>query len=167
MPLPYDLAFPDALGRLDSNLAQLEFAIRVALHLQEPEARRMSTEALRALKVGDVLPENFLTDWRTLKMLIGEYNKLEAVRGGLRVDPAIVDLRDALAHGRLSASTLTSEHRLIRFSRPNGNGEVRVEAVYAVTLEWLGEQTDKVARAMQVVFARITELKPDARLRNK
>ena len=47
----YDRGFPDALGRLISNLVQLEFTIRVALHLQDPNP--MPTETLRLLRSGD------------------------------------------------------------------------------------------------------------------
>jgi len=69
MNVSYDQAFPMALGRVISNLVQFEFGLRVALHLQEPAP--MPTTVLRTLNVGDVLPENFLTNWHSLKDLIG------------------------------------------------------------------------------------------------
>lgn len=164
MPPSYDQVFPDRLGRLVSNLVQLEFALRVALHLQEPEEKRMSTEVLRMVKPGDTVPENYLTDWSTLRELITAYNANESARGGKTIDTGIVDLRDALAHGRMTASRMTSEYRLIRFSKPVA-GAVTVERVETLTLARLAQQIDWTAEAASLVFERITELKPTARLR--
>lgn len=164
----YDQVFPDALGRLISNIVQLEFAIRVALHLQEPEEARMSTEVLRFAKPGDIFPENYLTNWDSLGKLITEYNRREQARGGRTIDKAIVDLRDALAHGRMSASTLTSEHRLMRFSQPDRSSRaVIVERVETLTLEWLEQQVGWTVQAQELVFQRIEELKPTVRRRSK
>jgi hypothetical protein len=61
---------------------------------------------------------NCLTDWSTLRELISAYNARESAHAGRTIDTAMMDLRDALAHGRMSASTMTSEYRLIRFSKP-------------------------------------------------
>lgn len=166
MPSSYDEIFPNCLGRLMSNLIQLEFAIRVALHCQEPDGERLSTEVLRFARPGDELPENFLTDWRSLGGLIEEYNERETHRGAKLISDEIVDLRDALAHGRMSASTLTSEYRLIRFAKPDSKRRiVKIESVAVLTLEWFEQQICRTADATEVVYARILELKPDARRR--
>ncbi|MGH8319796.1 MAG: hypothetical protein ACREUL_17805 [Steroidobacteraceae bacterium] len=166
MATPYDHAFPDALGRLLSNIIQLEFAVRVALHLQEPEEARMSTEILRSIKVGDLLPGTYLTNWMQLEQLIDDYNARERDRGSTPIDEGIVELRHALAHGRLTASTLTSEYSLFRFSRANPqSGAVTVERIDVLTLRWLEEQVGRTGQALNSVFLRIQELKPEAKLR--
>jgi hypothetical protein len=162
----YDRAFPDRLGRLLSNIIQLEFAVRVGLHFQEREDTRMSTEVLHTIREGDLLPENYLTNWMQLSELVDDYNARESARGGATIDEGIVELRHALAHGRLTASTLTSEMSLFRFSQPDRRTKrVMVERIDRLTPQWLDEQVDRTADALQAVFKRIQELKPDARLR--
>ena len=164
MDMSYDNEFPCGFGRLIANIVQLEFAIRVALHLQEPEQHRMHTETLRDLKPGDVLPENFLTNWGSLGNLIREYNARETARGGAAIDSGIVDLRDALAHGRISSSTAASQYRLIRFSKPRGGDrKVTVEQIDTLTLEWLDQQIRRTVAATVPVHNRIMELNPSAR----
>lgn len=161
--MSYDLAFPDALGRLVSNLVQLEFSLLVALYLQEPT--QMPTETLQTLKVGDVLPENHLTSWTTLKDLVSEYNAREKARAAKTVDDRIVDLRDAIAHGRVTMRRDTMEYRLIRFSNPRKTGKVTVELTDTLTMRWLEQQVKFAADAMMVICARIEELKPEVRIR--
>ena len=159
----YNQMFPEGLGRLISNLIQLEFTIRIALHLQEPHP--MPTETLRLLSPGDDLPENNITNWDTLGQLISKYNAVEAVRGGKTIDPEIVDLRDTLAHGRMTASTTTSEYRLIRFSKPDKTTRrAKVEDVHTLTLPWLNHQIGRTVKAMEITLARVKELRPSVRL---
>jgi hypothetical protein len=155
----YDQAFPDALGRIVSNLLQLEFVLRVVLHFQEPV--RMPTTTFRILSAGDELPENFLTNWDSLGDLIEEFNARERARGSDTVDDGIVALRDTLAHGRLTMRRDTGEYQLVRFSRPRGSGKVKVESAQTLTMEWFEQQIEHTVIATQIVWARFAELKKE------
>jgi hypothetical protein len=154
--VPYDQAFPDALGRVVSNLVQLEFGLRIALHFQEPTF--LPKGVLLGLSVGDELPENFLTNWHTLGELIKEFNSRERSRGMPAIDDGIVDLRDALAHGRMTMRRDTGTYHLVRFARPR-NGRVLVESVQTLTMEWFDEQIESTITATNIVWARIEQLK--------
>jgi hypothetical protein len=161
--LTYDDAFALGLGKLVSNLLQIEFALRVALHVQEPESDRLPRDALRNAKPGDQFGENFLTNWDSLDKLIKAYNLRERDRGGTEIDIALKDIRDALAHGRLTAPTLGKENRLIRFALPI-SGQVSVERVDIIDMPWLDKQIKFTSKIGRLVFARVEELSKTQRI---
>jgi hypothetical protein len=124
--------YPAALGRLHSNLLSLEMLLRVFLVDRAPvELQLPRCINLLALKPGDRLPENPITDWSSLRQLITKYNAL--VETALQVSASLADIRDAFAHGRvLSADSDASDLHLIRFKKPS-HGTVVVEAVDVLT----------------------------------
>jgi len=132
------------LGRLMVNLQSLEFALRAVL-LKHKEGSEPSGN-LENLTVGDCVPVNSFTSYASLGELIEEFNKLVSQRhSACRVDPAVVDTRDALAHGRVAGKGLEGPMELLKFGRrkPTGQGQAKcVPVTHAVTMDkqWFDQQ---------------------------
>jgi hypothetical protein len=88
-----------------------------------------------------------MTDYRALGELIDAYN---AIAPEHAIDRTVVDLRDALAHGRVSAPHPTDDFVLLKFDRPSG-GFTRVAYAQAVTEEWLAQEEARVATQFKKV----------------
>jgi len=127
------------LGQAFANLLSLEFAIRGFLYEQKDKPHNPLPWGLdvNELQEGDSVPENALTDYSTLGELIRRYNeRIAAVNPELRIDPSLSQLRDCLAHGRISARSPNGPFRLVKLSRPKNN-QVRVVCREVLTDEWL------------------------------
>ena len=68
-----------------------------------------------AYPVGTDLPENEFTGYDTLGQLIDKYNDQATRRGLQLVDKTLVEIRDALAHGRVSAAEQNDNLKLLNF----------------------------------------------------
>lgn len=148
--------FPCGLGSLISNLLNVEFSLRVSLHLEEPKERHLPYDTFKRAAAGDVFPLNRLTSWAPLSKLVAAFNAGQRARGGALIDEAIVSLRDMLAHGRITQQEMESEYMLVRFGRPVGD-RVPVESVQTVTVDWLEERVRQTYAAGLIVWARIDE----------
>ncbi len=85
-----------------------------------------------------------LTDYSTLGQLIDRYNRIVAsTYPKLALDSSIVDLRDALAHGRISTIDTKQSLVLLKFDRPS-NDLTTVIYSQELTFQWLDEQVDYV-----------------------
>ncbi len=73
------------------------------------------------------LPDNGLTSYDSLGALIKKYNKKVNKHGLEQIDEILVYVRDALAHGRVSANDINDTLRLLKFSRPK---EKRVTVLF-------------------------------------
>lgn len=149
------------LGGLIGNFQSLEFLLRAFLHKQ-PNARPLGLPYgtdIYLSPVGTALAENDFTSYDTLGQLIDKFNAVAAAGNLPNVDRTLVDIRDALAHGRVSASGEDEQLRLIKFGRPS-NGQVRVEFNVEMSDAWLIEQKRKVFEAMMVVYNGDLKLKP-------
>jgi len=145
-------SYREQLGGVVGNLHSLEFVLRAFLQ-QLPSARPFGlphgTDIYNS-PVGTELPENELTNYDSLNVLIERFNKEMALRGLQGVDPSIVDLRDALAHGRVSAASPESHLRLLKFDRPI-NGRVRVTFNAELDEAWFKDQTKRTYQAIELV----------------
>ena len=146
---------PTALGRLMGNFWSLEWMLRNVLYLLgHPPHNAMAPRPLFAANEGDTFPVNALTSYASLRQLIDAYNTTTAKP----IDPALVSLRDTLAHGRvLCADDAWVNLSLMKFSRPE-NDKVTVETRYDLTLDWMNEQIARVGSALDLVLARYREL---------
>jgi len=148
--------YANTLGRLHGNLASLEIAIRFVLFATDtPEDRKFPYGfMLTSAKVGERLPENWLTSWHPLGRLVARYNDLHGAHGLISLD--IKDLRDAFAHGRVFGEGVASAPflHLMRFSQAV-DGSVSVEQNWTLTPEFVREQSMKVRAALDVVGARM------------
>ena len=142
------------LGGLVGNLQSLEFALRIFLNRQ-PDARPIGMPYgtdIYYTPVGSTLPENDLTSYDSLGELIAKFNSVANAKGTKTIDANIVELRDALAHGRVS-SALANEHmRLLKFDRPKG-GAVRVVFNQEMNSDWFKGQKTRVYEAIMTVKA--------------
>jgi hypothetical protein len=147
--------FPCALGRLMGNFWSLEWMLRNVLYrLGHPPYAAMAPRPLFEAKVGDQFPVNAMTSYASLRQLIASYNETASTP----VDPSFVTLRDTLAHGRvLCADDSWVNLSLMKFSRPDGDN-VTVETRYDLTLEWMNNQTARLAIALDLVTARYRDL---------
>lgn len=146
------------IGKLIVNLHSLEFALRAFLWNRESTS---SWAFLESLREGESVPENAFTNYDTLGQLISKYNAFVSNRfPDLQVAPSLVDLRDALAHGRAASSVPSPPVRLLKFGRPAG-GSVTVTHAIVVDAPWLSEQKTRVRLQLEKI------LEADQRFRTK
>ena len=138
------------LGKLVANMQSLEFALRAFLMNNEIASGVSSPQSvnLDTMNDGDIVPENALTNYDTLKELIKKYNHNHKIlSAGLMIDKTLVDVRDAIAHGRVSAPTPSASLRLLKFDKPK-NHRVKVTFSVLVTKEWFREQITRFYNAV-------------------
>jgi len=140
------------LGMLVANLQSLEFALRAFLANDEILSGRQPSQSLNldALSVGDIAPLNALTNYDTLSELVREYNNHPKISSAnLTIDETLVDIRDAIAHGRVSSPTPSARFKLLRFSKPKRNDN-QVKVVFSATMTegWFKEQINRVRDAV-------------------
>jgi hypothetical protein len=113
------------LGGLVASFQSLEFLLRLFLQ-KLPSARPLGIPHgtdVYSYPVGTELPESELTSYDSLGQLIDKYNAEMRRRGHLQIDPTLVEIRDALAHGRVSAGTIDENLRLL-----NSTGQLMGES---------------------------------------
>ena len=104
--------------------------------------------------VGAELPENELTSYDSLGLLITKYNTEMEKRGLPKIDSTLLEIRDAVAHGRISGSSKQGPLRLLKFSKPQ-NGRVRVTFNEELTEAWFKTQTKRIFAALETVAKHI------------
>jgi hypothetical protein len=138
------------LGKIVSNLQSLELLLRVFLcdankeHFTIPNAETAS------------VPKNYLTNYDPLGRLIDKYNaRLSArERPQFEVDRSLVNVRDAIAHGRLCSPVEGFPLTLYKFGKPDEKtGSVPVEAVISVSDEWLKTNVNLTRGQMEKVVS--------------
>jgi hypothetical protein len=94
--------------------------------------------------VGEEVAVNALTDYDSLSRLIDRYNRIvQASHPHLLLDVSVVELRDALAHGRVSADHPGDDAVLVKFEKPSG-GRTKVAYSQKLTREWLQAQVKRI-----------------------
>jgi len=110
------------VGKIVGNLLALERLIRIFLCRAAGEKLEYPTEST------EQLPETHLTNYDALGDLIDEHNAgLSEAEHEYRVDSAVVEVRDALAHGRASSKHQGFPLTLCKFGRPDSSKMVPVE----------------------------------------
>lgn len=140
------------IGGLITNLHSLELQIRCLLSLANfPEASGMPIgHKLADLAVGSEYTAGAFTNYDSLRQLIVAFNDLADRRSLKTLSMAIVELRDALAHGRCIADPGEPCFRLIKFS-PVRNGRVKVAYNEVLDLDWYGRQRRMISDAYWVL----------------
>jgi hypothetical protein len=131
------------LGKVIGNLHSLEIALRLFLDRLNPGPYLPAGKSYYQLQAGDSVPENAFTNFDTLGDLVDKYNEAICKKDtALLIDRSVVQLRDLLAHGRVSADA-PDETRLaiIKFDRPQ-NGSVRVTDCAQMTEKWFKDRID-------------------------
>jgi hypothetical protein len=139
------------MGGLIGNLHTLEFIIRLCL-AQRPEsvARDTYGDEFREMPAGTIVPESDLTDFASLGQLIERFNKCYGVIDYQPVDPSLVKLRDAIAHGRVFAGPKDTHMRIIKFERPK-DGQARIAYNEVMSEQWFLENKARVGDAIHTV----------------
>lgn len=141
------------LGGLIGNLQSLEFLLRIALS-KLPGARGrgvLSGQDFYLSPVDSFLPENDLTSYDSLGELISKFNKEMDKQGKLKIDESLVAIRDALAHGRVSASAPDETLRLLKFDKPQ-DGRVRVVFNEELSEAWFMRHKNRVRDAINIAL---------------
>lgn len=115
------------LGKLIVNLHSLEFSLRVFLC----EAHK---EPFLTPNIGHKsVTETHLTNYDSLGQLIKKYNDMVTTANAqFLVDKAVVELRDAIVHGRVMSQTQNPPLRIFKFNKPNGG---LVDVAYDQTMD--------------------------------
>jgi hypothetical protein len=140
------------LGGLLGNFQSLEFCLRMFLQ-KLPSARPIGIPYgtdIYSFPVGASLPESEWTNYDSLGQLIDKYNAEGAKQALPPIDRTLVEIRDALAHGRVSAASVTVNLRLLKFSRPT-NGQVCITFNEALSSAWFIAQKKRVFDAIETV----------------
>jgi|SRR5713101_1267802 len=118
------------LGKLIVNLHLLEFNLRAFLC----EAHK---ELILIPNIGQKsVTETHLTNYDSLGQLIRKYNDIvTSANVQFLVDKSVVELRDALAHGRMMARTSNPPLRIFKFNKPS-NGLVDVTYDQTMDQQW-------------------------------
>ena len=147
--------YASRMGKIIANLQGLELLLRAFLQ-DQPGAEATGFPDgtdFYSQPVGSVVPLCPLTNHDSLETLILKYNRVANSQGGQKIDPSLAKVRDALAHGRISASTGGSAMRLIKYSAAIPPGKKTVKVVFNAVLseDWFVGQTRAVIDTIQIV----------------
>ncbi len=140
------------IGKIFTNLQALEFLIRARLLDYEIQENISSSSfSIKEIKLGDVVEENAFTNYKSLGLIIEDYNANIAKGDSEKViDADIVSIRDALAHGRVSSWDPRTDSTLMKFSRSK-DGKVEVTDCQELTSDWLDHQITRTYRELMKV----------------
>lgn len=141
------------LGKIILNLHSLEFILRVCLDRlpTAPASGLPWGTDIYTKPVGTILPVSDLTSYESLGQLIERYNaEVEKRKIGNPVDLALVEIRDAIAHGRVSTKEEAPMH-LIKFSKPR-DGKVSITFNLVMDEEWFKSSSKRVRDAIFIVY---------------
>ncbi len=145
-----DIVLFQEMGKLVGNLQSFEFLLRSCLY--SSVGPQDATLNFDQLAVGDLVPENPLTNYDSLGDLIKKVNaQLEAAGRAERVDDSLVIVRDALAHGRVTALRPHGPFRLVKFLKPMKH-KVIVAIAIDLSPQWLAEQINKTRQEAKKVY---------------
>lgn len=115
------------LGGILANFQSLEFILRAYLHKVSGSISNTLPAGTNIYEspIGTELPLNAITNYDTLGELIDRFNQAMQKQDKPEIDRSLVDLRDALAHGRVSASGVEETLRIVKFSKPKLNPKLR------------------------------------------
>jgi hypothetical protein len=140
------------LGGLVGNFQSLEFSLRAFLQ-GLPTAQPIGLPQganIYSFPVGTELPENELTSYDSLGDLIEKFNAEMKRRSFSGIEPTLVEVRDALAQGRVSALSMNDNLRLLKFDKRK-NGKVGVVFNEKLTEAWFARQKKRVYEAIEFV----------------
>jgi hypothetical protein len=139
------LDIDNKIGRIVTNLQALEFVLRLFLdaRLGHPGTTKDIPVELTKLSIGEWVPVNYFTNFDSLKQLIQKVNT-ELKESGLseHIDESIVELRDAIAHGRVLSLHPNGTFTILKFSPPL-NDKTQVTVSVKMTPDWLSEQIQR------------------------
>ncbi|MHB8087422.1 MAG: hypothetical protein ACYDH2_04155 [Anaerolineaceae bacterium] len=142
------------IGSIIVNFQALEFALRLFLYeiFNESNGNTITLSQLTKSTVGESFPLNSLTNYDTLFELIKKANKeLSRHHINIRIDETIVDIRDAIAHGRVLSLKEDGPVSIIKFSKPIGN-LTKVTFCSKLENDWFKEQNIRINIELQKII---------------
>lgn len=141
-----------SLGKIICNLQALELLLRAVLASRFPGEGAGLDESL---PVGTVIAATPLTDYDQLRRLSRKFNDLMVEEGKPGIDyQRLVDVRDALAHGRVFTKVESNDFTLMKFGRPK-DGSVTVTFNEVLSQEWFRATHMSLTTAIQRVKAEV------------
>jgi hypothetical protein len=135
------------LGKIAGNLQTIEMAARLAIvKLDEYSASKVETQ-LPLVKDEEWVELNAFTNFNDLRQTLEKYNKHAPLECKVDINP-IVNLRDALAHGRTFGFGNMKHLRLLNFQRKQDNGKVAVELAHDMNDEWFDANIEMLNKAL-------------------
>jgi hypothetical protein len=140
-----------SLGKLLGNLQSIEMGARLAIAKLDARAAQIAQSQLSTVKVGDDVEVNAFSNSDDLRQTLEKFNKRAPHSCHIDVGP-VVDLRDALAHGRTFGSgAIGGRLRLLKFSRKAQDNRVSVEVAVDMTPEWFDSKITMLERVFEKV----------------
>jgi len=140
------------LGQLVHNFQALETWLRFVLLKLEPSQHPAVQLDFEGMALGTDLSQNEVTDFADLRTLCKRFNRHMSVKKAPELNVAIVDIRDALAHGRIIGTKTGYPLRLIKFSKP-ASGRVKLVVNEVMDHNWFALQLLRTHRAIERVRA--------------
>lgn len=123
------------LGKLVGNLLTIEMAARMFIAKHDEKSSSIFSTQLPTVKAGDLVENDAFTNPDDLRQTLRKYNKRTPSEYKVPIDE-IVDLRDAIAHGRSFGFGNMKHLRLLKFSRKKIGEKVKVDLVKDMDDEW-------------------------------
>ena len=142
------------LGKLVHNFQCLETWLRFALLKLETSQHAEAEIDFERLSVGAALSANEVTDYATLATLIERFNARMTTKGAKTLNLALVNIRDAIAHGRVVGTVSGFPLRLVKFSKPK-SGQVTLVLNEIMNRQWFELQILRTNRAIERVRAEV------------
>lgn len=147
---------PKQLGKLIGNLLTIEGLARLLLAINKAGSLKATRPALPNVTKGDLVDITPISDPESLTSVLKKYNAhIAKNRPDLKVDvPTIVNLRDALAHGRVFGfgnpqNASSTPLRLLKFAKNPQNKKVKVELCEDMTEQWFNENIQILEKASE------------------
>lgn len=138
------------LGKLLGMLQSIEMGSRMAIVKLDKRAADQVQSQLPQLKAGDMVEINALTNKDDLRQTLEKYNKRASLDRRIEIEP-IVNLRDALAHGRAFGFGSVKPLRLLKFSRKTKGEKILIELALDMTDEWFGKSIKTLEQALEQI----------------
>lgn len=134
-------------GKLTGNLQMLEMGARMAIVKLDQRAADRVQMQLSQVKAGEMVNLDAFTNGDDLTQTLKKDNKRTPLDCRIEIGP-IVNLRDALAHGRTFGYGSMKPLRLLKFSRKTKEGKVLAELALDMTDEWAFENIRILEQAL-------------------
>ncbi len=146
-----------SVGALIANLQSLEFLLRGFLStVYDSDANGLLPDMPKdwtGLRASQIVPVNHMTNYDNLGELIDKYNTYMENRNKalMLYRKAVVELRDALAHGRVFQEQSHTRFQLLKFDKPR-DGKVFVTFSQTMDKQWFKYQAEFVIEECKKVL---------------
>lgn len=142
------------LGKLVGSYHSLEFVLRAFLSQEENSGGKGPNHGTDPyqLPVGSEMAEDPLTNYDSLTQLMTKANKHLAVGGQPALPDRLIEVRDAIAHGRVSTYSKDGVLRLLKFDRPR-DGKVRIAFNETMDEQWFDTERKGINDAIMWIHS--------------